>query len=358
MDIENTDYREEVMDLGNPYDVKLLRDFLTPLGFDFNEKEVDYSIIIFNLNNEILGVGSSLKNVLKYIAVAPKYRETSVFALLSTHLLGRLIEKYDKIFAFTKPRNVVIFEGMGFRKIAVAEPLFSVLEYGLSGIKDFVEELKGYKQEGVSLQTLAGLVMNCNPITRGHLYLIEKAARESDWVYLFVVQENLSVFPFEVRWELIKKATVHIENLTIIPGGDYIVSGKTFPSYFLKGTDRSKIIDNQAELDVIIFRDYIVPALGINRRYVGEEIHCQTTAAYNRAMKRLLVPAGVKVIEVERKKDESDHAYISASGIREAIRQGTLEEVKNYLPQTTFDYLCSDESKEIREKIKTTQSRH
>ncbi len=358
MNIENTDYREEVMDLGNPYDVKLLRDFLTPLGFDFNEKEVDYSIIIFNLNNEILGVGSSQKNVLKYIAVAPKYRETSVFALLATHLLGRLIEKYDKIFAFTKPRNVVIFEGMGFRRIAVAEPLFSVLEYGLSGIKDFVEELKTYKNEDESLQKVSGLVMNCNPITKGHLHLIEKAASDSDWVYLFVVQENLSVFPFEVRWELIQKATAHIKNITTIPGGDYIVSGKTFPSYFLKGTDRSKIIDNQAELDVIIFRDYIVPALGINRRYVGEERHCQTTAAYNRAMKRLLVPAGVNVVEIERKKDEKGLGCISASGIREAIRQGTLEEVKDCLPEATYEYLCAEESEAIREKIRTVESRH
>ncbi len=358
MNIENTDYREEVMDLGNPYDVKLIRDFLTPLGFDFNEKEVDYSVIICNLNDEVLGVASSQKNVLKYVAVAPKYRETTVFALLATHLLGRLIEKYEKIFAFTKPRNIPVFEGLGFRKIAIAEPLFCVLEYGLVGIKDFVEELKSYKKESSNLKSIASLVVNCNPITKGHLYLIEKASKESDWLYLFVVQEDLSAFPFEVRIELIKKVTAHIPNITIIPGGDYVVSGKTFPSYFLKGTDATEIIKTQAELDVAIFRDYIVPTLGINKRYVGEEVYCPTTAAYNRAMKKLLVPAGVNVIEVERKKDAKACNFISASRIREAIKENRLESVKDCLPSATWEYLTSEDSAKVREMIICGDSRH
>lgn len=358
MNIENTDYREEIMDLGNPYDVKLIRDFLTPMGFEFNENVVDYSVIIFNLNNEMLGVGSSQKNVLKYVAVAPKYRETTVFALLATHLLGRLIQKYDKIFAFTKPRNIPVFEGLGFRKIAVAEPLFCVLEYGLLGVKDYVDSLKQYRKDNSSFKKIAALVVNCNPITKGHLFLIEKAANESDWLYLFVVQENLSAFPFEVRWKLIAKSVAHIKNMTMIAGGDYLVSGKTFPSYFLKGSKITDIIANQAELDVTIFRDYIVPTLGINRRYVGEEVYCRTTAAYNRAMKRLLVPAGVEVIEVVRKKDCIGDDYISASRIREAIRNDALDKVMQCLPEATLSYLKSEDSLAIREKIKQIDTRH
>lgn len=358
MNIENTDYREEIMDLGNPYDVKLIRDFLTPMGFDFNENEVDYSVIIVNLNNEVLGVGSSERNVLKYIAVAPKYRETTVFALLGTHLLGRLIQNYDKIFAFTKPRNIPVFEGLGFRKIAVAEPLFCVLEYGLSGIQDYVEQLKKYRKQDSALKKIAALVVNCNPITQGHLYLMEKAAAESDWLYLFVVEENLSSFPFDVRLSLVKKATTHISNMTIIPGGDYVVSGKTFPSYFLKGTDITDIINKQAELDVVVFRDYIAPSLGINRRYVGEEVYCQTTAAYNRAMKRLLTPAGIEIIEVERKKDSEKEIYISASRVRDAICRDALEEVAACLPETTLNYLQSEESAPIRKQIQDSSNRH
>lgn len=357
MNIENTDYREEVLDLGNPYDVKLIKDFLTPLGFDFDESQVDYSVIIYNLNDEVLGVGSSQKAVLKYVAVSPKYRETTVFALLVTHLLDRLLKKYEKIFAFTKPLNIPRFEGLGFRKIAVAEPLFSVLEYGLTGIKDYIAELAKYKTPEVS-GDIASLVVNCNPITNGHLYLIEKAANESDWVYLFVVQEDLSAFPFAVRWELIKKVTAHIPNMTMIPGGDYMVSGKTFPAYFLKGTDATDVLRKQAELDVVIFRDYIVPALGIKKRFVGEEVFCPTTAAYNIAMKNILPKAGVEIIEVLRKKDATVGESISASRIRKAICNDSLDEVADCIPKETLDFLKSAESLQIREKIKITPSRH
>lgn len=357
MNIENTDYREEVLDLGNPYDVKLINDFLTPLGFDFNETQVDYSVIIYNLNDEILGVGSSQKAVLKYVAVAPKYRETTVFALLVTHLLDRLMKKYEKIFAFTKPTNIPRFEGLGFRKIAVAEPLFSVLEYGLTGIKDYTAELEKYKKSD-KYKNIASLVVNCNPITNGHLFLIEKAATENDWVYLFVVQEDLSAFPFSVRWELIKEVIAHIPNITMIAGGDYTVSGKTFPAYFLKGTDTSEVLRKQAELDVLIFRDYIVPTLGITRRYVGDEVYCPTTNAYNTAMKNILPQAGVEVIEVERKKNKEIGECISASKIRKAICNDNIDAIIDCVPSATLDFLKSDDSLPIREKIKVTPSRH
>lgn len=356
MQIENTDYREEVLDLGNPYDIKLIKNFLSPLGFDYEESSVDYSLVIYNLNDEILGTGSAQGAILKYVAVAPKYRETTVFALLITHLLGHLIKKYERVYAFTKPINIPIFEGLGFKKIAVAEPLFSVLEYGLGGIQNYVKQLKEYRT-GKSCTSVASVVVNCNPITNGHLYLMEKAASENDWLYVIVVEENLSVFPFHIRWDLIKKATQQFKNITLVKGGDYTVSGKTFPSYFLKGTKITEIIEKQAELDIVIFRDYVVPALKITKRYVGEEVYCKTTAAYNKAMKKLLPPVGVEVIELERSKDTNCN-FISASKIRQAIKENKLEKVKNCVPKSTWDFLQSEVSEEIRNKIKTSNSRH
>lgn len=356
MHIENTDYREEILDLENPYDIKLIENFLTPLDFDFDKNSVDYSIVIYNLNDEILGTGSAQGAVLKYVAVAPKYRKTTVFALLITHLLAKLVQKHEMVFAFTKPINIPIFEGLGFRKIAVAKPLFSVLEYGLGGIKNYVNQLKKHKTKTLC-KAVASVVVNCNPITNGHLYLIEKAALENDWLYIIVVQENLSAFPFSIRWKLIKKATKHLKNITLVPGGDYTVSGKTFPSYFLKGAELTDIIEKQAELDVTVFRDYVVPALEINKRYAGEEVYCKTTAAYNKAMKKLLPPVGVEVIEIKRSTDEK-HNFISASKIREAIKKDNLIAVKNCLPKATWNFLQSETSKEIRNKIKTSNDRH
>ena len=100
---------------------------------------------------------------------------------------------------------------------------------------------------------------------------IEKAAAENELVYLFVVEEDLSAFPFLVRWDLIEKGISHLKNVRMVRGGMYIVSGSIFPAYFLKNETISDVMQKQAELDVRIFANYVVPVLGIKKRYVGTE---------------------------------------------------------------------------------------
>lgn len=357
--IENTDFREEIIDLENPLDVKLLKGFLQGLDFSFHPESVDYSILLYNLNGELIGTGSSQKNVLKYVAVATKFRETTAFSRIVSHLTERIVPLYKTVFVFTKPRNVLVFKGLGFKHIATAEPLFSLLEYGTKTIRDFQRELLSYKQKAETTN-IASIVVNCNPFTNGHKYLIEKAASENEWLYLFVVQEDFSVFPFEIRWEMIKEGTAHLKNVCMIPGGDYIVSGKTFPYYFLKGIDEKERVTRQGELDIDVFRQFIVPVLGIAKRYVGTETYCSTTAAYNQAMKKLLPEKGVELIEIERVKGrvKDELQFISASKIRTAIQNDELDRYFDFLPQSTRSFLFSDKANDIKKKIKLSNSRH
>lgn len=359
MIVENTDYREEVLDLGSPLDVKLVDDFLRNLDFVFVPESVDYTLVLYNLKGDVIGTGSMLKNVLKYIAVAPKYRETSAFSMLVSHLTEQIITKYKTVFVFTKPRNVVVFKGLGFRHIATAEPLFSLLEYGTNSIFTYQEKIKKYKKIATT-HDIGTVVVNCNPFTNGHKFLIEKAAKENEWVYLFVVQENLSVFPFDTRWKLIEKGISHLKNVVMIPGGDYIVSGKTFPQYFLKGIAEQQIVNCQGELDIQIFCKYIAPLLDISKRYVGTETYCKTTAGYNEAMRKLLPQHNIQFIEVDRVKETTDKGqeFISASKVREAIKNDELEKYWKLLPKVTQEFFLSEESKPIREKIKNAVSRH
>ena len=45
--------------------------------------------------------------------------------------------------------------------------------------------------------------MNCNPFTKGHKYLIEKASKENDVVHLFILTEDKSEFStlkIELTW--------------------------------------------------------------------------------------------------------------------------------------------------------------
>ncbi|MCT4604305.1 MAG: hypothetical protein N4A59_15555, partial [Marinifilum sp.] len=256
MGVENTDYREESLDLRNPFDIKLVTEFLEPLGFDFNQHDVDYSMILYNLNDEVIGTGSYKGRVLKYVAVAPKFREGAAFAQIVTHLIDIVIQEHKHIFVYTKPRNLEVFKGLGFTEIATAEPLFSVLEFGYENIKTYQDYLRSIKKD-VSVGNIAAVVVNCNPFTNGHKYLIEKACKENRLVYLFVVEEDRSSFTFQTRWRLIKEELGHIENLVMVRGGNYVVSGTIFPCYFLKQEKESDIAAKQAELDVITFLRYI-----------------------------------------------------------------------------------------------------
>ncbi len=360
MSFENADFREEALDTENPFDVKMVSEFLKTLNFDYEANDVDYTMVLYTLNGEVIGTGSYQNHILKYVAVKPKYREGAAFSQIVTHLMDKLLLKHKHIFVYTLPRNTQVFEGMGFTEIATAPPLFSVLEYGYENIKTYQNYLREHKVESAT-RNVAALVVNCNPFTIGHKYLIEKAAKESSVLYLFVVQEDQSSFPFETRWELIKKGIAHLENVVMLRGGHYVVSGTIFPSYFLKNQCENDISEKQAELDIRTFLRYIAPVLSITKRYVGTENYCKTTLAYNHAMKKMLPPAGIKLIEIERIAADTDleqNSIISASKVRAAIKSGELDKILSFLPKSTRDFLQSERSKKIKEKIIEGEGRH
>lgn len=361
MTFEDTDFRQETLDLDNPYDIKLVKDFLLGQGFEFNPSEVECTMIVYNLKGELVGTGSHLGRILKYVAVAPKFRDTTAFALIVTYMTEKLLKKYKHTFVFTRPENSVRFVGLGYTEIASAPPLFCVLEFGFESVFTYQDYLKSLIVP-VKTSAVAAIVVNCNPFTNGHKFLIEKAAAENELVYLFVVEEDLSAFPFLTRWELIRKGVSHLKNVVMVRGGMYIVSGTIFPAYFLKNETISDVMEKQAELDVRIFANYVVPVLGIKKRYVGTENYCATTAAYNQAMKTILPSFGVEILEVTRKSANlnADNLtdYISASKVREAIKKDQLDQVLDFLPDSTREFLYSDASLDIRLKIKLGEGRH
>lgn len=361
MTFEDTDFREETLDLENPFDVKLVRDFLSGLGFDFDPSEVESTMILYNLKGETVGTGSHKGRILKYVAVAPRFRDTTAFALIVTGLTEKLLKIYKHTFVFTRPENSVRFRGLGYHEIASAPPLFTVLEFGFESIFTYQAYLKTLEVPAKT-NHIAAIVVNCNPFTKGHQFLIEKASSENEIVYLFVVEEERSAFSFRVRWELIRKGIQNLDNVIMVRGGMYVVSGAIFPSYFLKCEEMNDVMQKQAELDVIIFARYIVPVLKIKKRYVGTEVYCKTTEAYNNAMKAILPGFGVEVKEIERNATgigpDNLPNYISASKVRQAIKENRLQEVFDFLPDSTRDFLLSEESLGIRMKIKGGSGRH
>jgi len=354
METADLDLKIETLDITSRYDVKWVSAFLKPQGLEYDTTKIDGTVVLVDGGGQIVATGSYQNNVLKYVSVLPLYRSTSAFSDVVTHLFDFLMQKYKTVFVYTLPENIVKFAGLGFSLISKAEPLYAVLELGPKTIIDYKKEILSHKRQ-TSTNNIAGLVMNCNPFTNGHKYLIETAAAENEVVYLFVVEEDRSIFPFDVRWELIKKGIAHLKNVVMLRGASYIISGATFPDYFLKLKNPDTITKKQTELDINIFCEHIAPVLGITRRYVGEENHCPTTAFYNITMKEVLPKYNIQLKEIKRKMSDNpsnDEDVISASNVRESIKRNKMQSLSRYLPQTTIDFLNSDQAVDILNKIK------
>jgi [citrate (pro-3S)-lyase] ligase len=189
--------------------------------------------------------------------------------------------------------------------------------------------------------------MNCNPFSLGHRYLVERAACAVDTLYLFVVREERSLFPFADRYRLVQEGVRDIDNVIVLDSGPYLVSAATFPTYFLKRDDPVATI--QMELDVILFATGIAPFFGITRRFVGSEPNCALTARYNATLRRLLPLYGIELSEIERRQAPS--GVISASHVRELLARNELSSLNEYVPASTLAYLLSAQAEPLRKKL-------
>ncbi len=182
---------------------------------------------------------------------------------------------------------------------------------------------------------IGSIVMNANPFTYGHLYLIEQAIERVDALYIFVVEENKSFFSFDDRFSLIKKGIEHLKKpIFVIPSGNFIISSFTFPGYFTKDTERYNV---DSSLDILLYGAVIAPALGITDRFVGEEPSCNVTSAYNETMFTFLPKLQVNVHVIPRK--VCGDVVISASIVRQYLARKDFEALRPLVPPSTYTYL-------------------
>ena len=202
----------------------------------------------------------------------------------------------------------------------------------------YIDSISAYKK-GDENSKNGSIVMNCNPFTLGHRYLIEYAASRVDYLYIFVVEENKSFFPFEDRYKLVKQGTADLSNVIVLPSGNFIISAVTFPGYFYKDNLKETKIDCSNDLNV--FAQYIAPALNIKVRFAGEEPLDPVTRQYNEGMSEILPQHGMEFCEIPRKQDDEGVGVISASRVRKLLNEKDFEGLKKLVPQTTIDYLLT-----------------
>jgi [citrate (pro-3S)-lyase] ligase len=203
---------------------------------------------------------------------------------------------------------------------------------------DFHEYISKLKSQRKTIDGKIGsIVMNCNPFTLGHQYLIDTCAKKVEFLYIFVVEEDRSVFPFSDRIELVRKGVAHLPNVEVLPSGNFIISTLTFPEYFEKGDKQEEMIDPSN--DVELFGKHIAPALGITIRFAGDEPLDNVTRQYNESMTQILPRYNIAFTVIPRK--ESDNEVISASRVRKLLAEGNFDAIAKLVPNTTLDYLKS-----------------
>ncbi|MFP3153973.1 GNAT family N-acetyltransferase [Lachnospiraceae bacterium ZAX-1] len=328
-----------------------MKEFLHTIDLSWDDA-IEHTVYI-RKEGHMVATGSRDRNILKCIGVLKERKGEGLASILVSELIKDAVQAgFVHLFLFTKPDNVRLFKELGFFEIA-GTSVAVLLENQRYGIKNFVERIKnssgqgnnvrkgrtGNDQNGCSSNDNRGrigcIVANCDPFTLGHLFLAEYASQQCAYVYFFVLSEDRGFLPVDERIQLVKKGVAHLENVDVNVTGDYLISAATFPAYFLK--DSIKAEDVYYDLDLEIFCRYFAPILEISTRFVGTEPYSDLTKRYNSGMKKLLPACGVEVVELER--STINKIPVSAGRVRDLLKQGKLEDAKELVPDTTFEYL-------------------
>lgn len=340
--------------------------FLKRNGLRFDD--MHYYAAVTDDDGEMIAGGGLKGNVIKCVAVDDAHKGEAIANTLISHLIAHANEEgHSNVILFTKPKNRQLFESLSFRLLAEA-PEAVLMETGIGGINNTVEALKKIKEEGevckennqeckkeektnlnittpqhlnpstpqpltTSTPLRGVVVMNCNPFTLGHRYLIEQAAKQVERLFVMVVREDCSLFAYAERKAMVEQGVAHLKNVTVIDGSEYAISQATFPTYFLKRLDDAA--DTQMLLDLDLFRRHIAPALGATVRFIGTEPTDQLTRRYNELMHEVLTD----VREISRL--EKDGNAVSASRVRKAMEQGDMSTIRQLVPPTTLPYIIA-----------------
>ena len=189
---------------------------------------------------------------------------------------------------------------------------------------DLVKYLNALESYRVDYKNIGAIVMNCNPFTRGHRYLIEQAQKMVDFLYVFVVEEDSSDFTFKDRFAIVEANCKDLQNIKVLPSGKYMISRITFAEYFSKDELQGQQTMVPA-MDVRLFGQAIAPILKINKQY-------------NEAMKDMLPGYDIELIELPRLTLE-DGEPINATKVRKFIMEGKIKLCQKYLTMQTYEYI-------------------
>lgn len=338
-----------------PRQRRRIEGFLQANGLRYDDVDY-YAALVDESSDEIVAGGGLKGGVIKCVAVADGHKGEAVANQIVSHLIAKAnAAGHQCVKLFTKPQNRPLFESLSFRFLAEA-PEAILMETGVGGVAKYSEELRA-KSEECNCYLLAGrnsvevdstklsvdtvkwsvgvIVMNCNPFTLGHRYLIERSSELVERLYVVVVREDCSMFSYSERKAMVSQGVKDLGNVVVVDGSDYAVSATTFPTYFLKRI--SDATDTQILLDLDIYLRHIAPALGANVRFVGSEPTDPLTRRYNELMRQQL--GDDHICEIPRM--EKYGSVVSASRVRRAIEANSLWQAIELVPSSTIPYIIA-----------------
>ena len=343
-----SDYTITQINPSDKYGNRLVNELLTAEGIR-RDANLDYTCGMYDDEMNLIATGSCFGNTLRCMAVSHTHQGEGLMNSIVSHLIEVQFSRGNThLFLYTKCDSARFFGDLVFYEIARINGQIVFMENKRTGFSGYLNSLEKQKE---SAPRVAALVMNANPFTLGHQYLVEKAASENDILHLFIVSEDASLVPFSVRKKLVMEGTAHLKNIRYHDSGPYIISNATFPSYFQK--DEQAVIKSHAMLDLTVFTK-IASALGINRRYVGEEPTSLVTGIYNQIMSEKLPENGIECVIVPRK--ENKGAVISASTVRQALKEENWPLLAELVPETTLNYFKSPDARPVIDKIQASEN--
>lgn len=335
------------LSLSFSHDRQMLAEFLERHHLSF-EADIEAAYGIFDPSEVLVGCGCCAGKLLKCFAVDQALRgQNALGSLISRLVENRFQSGFYDLFVITRPENRDLFTACGFYVLAETGTVI-MLENRKDGLLRYYSRFaadtdtadKNPADSGPADLDTGCIVMNCNPFTKGHLALITHAASRCRTLHIFVVEEDRSAFPFDVRLRLVREGTAGMPNVHVHPSGPYMISSATFPTYFLKkGEDAAGI---QSELDITLFASRIAPIFSITARFAGEEPLDPVTARYNQAMEDILPGYGIRFIRIPRVTSCSGgkETVISASLVRHLLeKEGLTGQVLDLVPPCTAEYL-------------------
>ena len=179
--------------MSSPFFRDKIKRFLEANGLRMESLD-SYYVMEDSSGSVVAGAGLS-GDVLKCLAVAPEVRSEGLLAPLVSRIMSEHPRPSFKV--FTKPEYQALFESLGFRLLASA-PLAVLMEKG-HGLEDYCAYLRSFRRSG----RIGVVVMNANPFTMGHRYLLEQAASQVDHLFVIPVKEDVSMFSYEERRAMI-----------------------------------------------------------------------------------------------------------------------------------------------------------